>query len=50
MKNIKCYFVAYRLLLSHMKGLEKWGQVLSQIFNYYGGIRSQDRANQIFGK
>ena len=27
-----------------------YGQVLSQIFNYYGETRSQDRTNQISGK
>ena len=32
-----------------MKRLE-YGQVLSQIFNYYGETRSQDRTNQYLGK
>ena len=31
MSNIKCYFVAYRLLLSHMKGLDIWSSTFPTV-------------------
>ena len=40
------FFVAFRWLLSHMKGQDIWSSTFPDI-NYHGEICSQDRTNQI---